>query len=500
MSRCRQLALALLLLSALAVAQNLQEFEKRVTEFTLDNGLHFIVLERHEAPVVSFHTFVNAGSVDDPEGKTGLAHMFEHMAFKGTPDIGSTNWTEEKKALASVEAIYDRVEGEQRKRFKADPAKLEALENELKAAIEKANSFVVPNLYPTLIEENGGVGLNAGTELDSTEYFYNLPANRAELWFLLESQRFLHPVFREFYKERDVVLEERRMRVESSPQGKLMETLLATAFEAHPYQRMPGGWASDITSLRVKDAEAFYRTYYTPSNISIAIVGDIDPKQARTLAERYFGKLASSPLPPLVHTVEPPQEGSKQTQVESPSQPLAFIAYKRPDQYDKDDAALDVMSSLLAGGRTGILYKQMVRDQQIAVAVGAEGTFPGGKYPNLFMFFVAPALGHTIDENVKAMDGILDRFKADVVDPQALARVKTKSRAELVRRLDSNSGLAQLLNSYHVNYGNWRKLFTELDEIDKVTAQDVQRVARQYLTPKHRTAAYTMQPAAEAKP
>jgi predicted Zn-dependent peptidase len=290
------------------------------------------------------------------------------------------------------------------------------------------------------------------------------------------------------------------MRVESSPQGKLMETLLATAFEAHPYQRMPGGWASDITSLRVKDAEAFYRTYYTPGNISIAIVGDIDPKQARTLAEKYFGRLAAAPLPPLVHTVEPPQEGSKRTQVESPSQPLAFIAYKRPDQYDKDDAAIDVMSSLLAGGRTGILYKEMVRDQQIAVAVGAEGTFPGGKYPNLFLFFMAPSLGHTIEENVKVMDGILDRFKAQDVDPQALARVKTKTRAELVRRLDSNSGLAQLLNSYYVNYGNWRRLFTELDETDKVTAQDVQRVARQYLTPKHRTAAYTMQPAPESKP
>jgi predicted Zn-dependent peptidase len=478
------------------MAQDLKEFEKRVTEFTLANGMHFIVLERHQAPVVSFHTYINAGAVDDPEGKTGLAHMFEHMAFKGTDTIGSKNWPEEKKAMAAIEEVYDRLEQERRKGPRADPEKIKALEAEVKEAIEKADSYVVPNLYPTIIEENGGVGLNAFTALDSTQYFYNLPANRIELWFLLESQRFLRPVFREFYKERDVVAEERRMRVESSPQGKLLEELNAAAFAAHPYRRPGAGWASDIQSLRVVDAEQFYKTYYVPGNIAIAIVGDVDPKQARTLAEKYFGRLATGPLPPLVHTTEPQQDGPRQVTVESPAQPFDVIAYKRPDQYDKDDPVFDVVSSVLAGGRTGIIYKEMVRDKQIALAAGAEADLPGSKYANLFVFYAFPTLGHTVAENEKMLDEIIARFKKEKVDADALARVKTKTRAALIRRLDSNSDLAQLLTEYYVAYGDWRKLFTSLDDIDKVTADDVQRVARKYFVNNARTVAFDFQPPA----
>ena len=490
---------AILLLAPLGIpAQDLKEFEKRVTEFTLANGLHFIVLERHAAPVVSFHTYVNAGSVDDPEGKTGLAHMFEHMAFKGTETIGTKNWPEEKRALAAIEDAYDRLDQEQRKGPRADSKKIEALESDAKAAVEKAASYVVPNLYPTIIEENGGVGLNAGTSYDSTEYFYNLPANRVELWFNLESERFLHPVFREFYKERDVVMEERRMRTESSPQGQLFEALMASAFEAHPYRRPPVGWSSDIQNLRVRDAQQFYKTYYVPANITVGIAGDVDPKQIRDLAEKYFGRLPAGPLPPLVHTAEPHQDGPRQSQIESPAQPFDLFAYKRPDQYDKDDPVFDVISSILAGGRTGILYKQMVRDKQISLAAEADESVPGSKYPNLFLFFVVPSLGHTVDENRKSLDEILEHFKNEKVDADTLARVKTKTRASLIRRLDNNAGLAQLLTSYYVNYGDWHKLFTSLDDIDKVTADDVQRVARKYFIPNARTEAFNFQPAPPA--
>src|SRR5581483_11787809 len=230
------------LLPALVFAQSLKDFEKKVTEFTLENGLHFIVIERHEAPVVSFHTYVNVGSVNDPSGETGIAHMFEHMAFKGAHAIGSKNWPEEKKALDAIEAVYDRLDQEKRKGFHSDPKKIEELQNELKAAIEKADSLVEDNEFDRIVESNGGVGLNASTGEDSTNYFYSFPSNKIELWFLLESSRFVRPVFREFYKERDVVREERRMRVESSPQGKLVEAMLSTAYAAHPYRVMPGGW------------------------------------------------------------------------------------------------------------------------------------------------------------------------------------------------------------------------------------------------------------------
>jgi predicted Zn-dependent peptidase len=471
----------------LLAAQSLKEFEKKVTEFTLPNGLHFIICERHEAPVVSFHTYVNAGSVDDPSGKTGLAHMFEHMAFKGTQSIGSLNWPAEKKALDDIEVVYDRYDAERNKGHLADPAKLKQLREALNAAIEKANTFVDENLYPNLIEENGGSGLNASTGEDSTNYFYSLPSNRIELWFLLESSRFIRPVFREFYKERDVVREERRMRTESEPQGKLYEILLGTAFEAHPYKNPAVGWPSDLDDLRVRDAEAFFQKYYTPTNITMSIVGDVNPAEARRFAEKYFSPIVRRPLPPPVITVELPQEGERRADLHFESQPVEMIGYHRPDQYDKDDPVYDVLASILSSGRTGLLYRELVRDKKIALEAGAAAEVPGGKYPNLFVFFVAPNLGKTLAENETALYAVLDKLTKTKVDDATMARVKTKTRAGLIRQLDSNTGLAQALASYHADYGDWRKLFTDVDDIDKVTADDVQRVAKTLFDPLHRT-------------
>ncbi len=484
-----------LLLPCLLAAQSLQDFEKRITEFTLANGLHFIVFERHEAPVVSFHSYVNAGSVDDPSGETGIAHMFEHMAFKGTETIGTKNYGLERQAMDDVERIYDRYDAERNKGLAADPKKVEDLNQQLKAAMEKANSYVVPNAYPQLIEENGGVGLNAGTSEDSTSYFYNFPRNRLELWFLLESQRFYDPVFREFYKERDVVREERRMRVESSPQGMLAEALLATAFAAHPYRNMPGGWASDIENFRLPEAIEFYKKYYVPSNITIGIAGDVDPKECRRLADKYFGILPAGPTPSGPRTVEPVQKGEKRVQVESPAQPFMAIAYKRPNQNDHDDPVFDVLGEVLAGERTGLLYTELVRDKKISLGAFAEPSFPGGKYSNLFLFFLVPNRGHSVEENEQACYQIIEHLKTDKVTDETLNRIKTKMRASLIRRLDSNSGMAGALTSYSVNYGDWRKLFTSIDDINKVTADDVQRVAKQYLTAEARTVAYIVTPA-----
>ncbi len=491
---------SLSLLAASLPAQTLAEFEKKVTEFTLANGLHFILVERHEAPVASFHTYVKAGSIDDPAGQTGLAHMFEHMAFKGTPAIGTKDWTKEKQALDDVEQAYSRLEAERRKDLAADKGKIDDLEARLKAAIENANRYVVPNEYPRIIEENGGVGLNAGTGLESTSYYYNFPSNRAELWFLLESQRFLTPVFREFYKERDVVREERRQRVESDPQGKLAEAALATAFAAHPYRQMPGGWASDIENLRLSSAEAFYKTYYVPGNMIISIVGDIQPAEARRLAEKYFGRLPAGPLPPLVSTVEPKQEGPKRVSVETPSQPILLVAYKRPEETHKDDAVFDVISSILSGGRTGIIYKELVRDRRVALAAGTQPSFPGSKYPNLFLFYSVPSQGQTAEGNEKELYDILEKFKTQKVDAATLKRVKTKARADVIRQLDSNAGLAAQLPRYYAAYGNWRKLFQELEEMDKVTADDVQRVAREYFVESGRTVALMTPPPKPARP
>ena len=482
------------LLAAQSVVELQKSFEKKVTEFTLANGLHFIVIERHEAPVVSFHTYVNVGSVDDPGGETGLAHMFEHMAFKGTSTIGTKNWPAEKAAMDAVELVYDRLDAERNKGPHADPKKMEAISNELAAAMEKADNYVEPNEYDRVVESNGGQDMNASTAEDSTNYFYSFPSNRIELWFLLESSRFLNPVFREFYKERDVVREERRMRTESSSQGKLIEALSATAFAAHPYHNEAIGWASDIEHFRRPDAEKFYKQYYVPANITLGIAGDVNPMEARRLAEKYFGRLVARPLPSQYRTVEPLQEGEKTATVSSPAQPFVIIAYKRPDRHSPDAAPLAVLDAVLSDGRTGIIYKDMVRDKQIALGAGSAAEFPGGKYPSLFLFYVAPSSGHTSEENQKELDRIIQQVKTTKVDDATLQRVKTKLRAGLIRKLDSNAGLASELCSYYVHYGDWRKLFTELDEYNKVTADDVARVANTYLVKEHRTVAYTYVP------
>ena len=480
-------------------AQSLKDFEKKVTTFTLTNGLRFIVIERHNAPVISFHTHVNAGSVDDPSGRSGLAHMFEHMAFKGTTTMGTKNWPLEKKALDNIEIAYDKLEAERNKGFRKDPKRVEQLQEELKRSVSLADELVEPQEYDRIIESNGGVGLNAATSEDNTDYFVSYPANRLELWFLLESERFFNPVYREFYKERDVVREERRMRVESSPQGQLVEGLLASAFAAHPYRVMPGGWASDIEGLRRGDAEAFFKTYYSPSNLTISIAGDANPAQVKQLAEKYFARLPKGPTVPLVRTVEPEQKVERRAPVPSSAQPFLAIAYKRPNRYSPDDVVLDVLSEVLSGGRTGIIYKELVRDQRISLGAAAEASFPGGKYPSLFLLFSVPASGHTIEENEKALLEIVERVKKDKVDDASVQRVKTKLRAGLIQQLASNSGLASTLASYEADYGDWRKLFTALDEYEKITAADVQRVAQKYLVESTRTVAYTFASKEESK-
>ncbi len=484
---------ALALLAPFLAAQNLAEFEKKVGEFTLANGMHFIVIERHQAPVVSFHAHVNAGSVNDPAGQTGLAHMFEHMIGKGTEVIGGHNPEAERKALAEVEDALDAWEAEKRKGDQALPKVAAKLEAQYELAVRAAGIWVVPNQYPALIELNGGVGFNASTAPDFTTYHYSLPSNRIELWFLLQSEWFRRPVFREFYKERDVVLEERRSNIDSSPAGRLEETLLATAFSAHPYRAVTG-WASDIGGLRVPGAEQFHRTYYAPGNITIAIAGDIRLADAKRLADKYFAAIPAGPLPKAPATTEPEQEGERRVAIASTSQPILTVSYKRPDQRHADDPVFDVLAVLLAGGRTGLLYKDLVRDQKLAVDVDVDPAFPGCKYPCLFQVTVVPAVGHRIEENEKALLERIEVIRNEKVDDAALARVKTKVRASVIHQLDGNAGLAAQLAFYHVHYGNWRILFTGLNRINQVSAEDVERVASRYLGARSRTVAHTAPP------
>ncbi len=482
-------ALTLGVVLSAANAQDLASFEKRTTVKVLPNGLTLIVCERPEAPVFSFYTLVDAGSADDPLGDSGLAHMFEHMAFKGTTEIGTTNYPAEKVALAKVEVAYAAYDTELRKRVGQDAAKLANLKKAFQDAQAAAQKYVIPNQFSQIAEQNGAVGINASTAEDSTQYFWSMPSNRLELWAYLESQRIGQPVQREFYKERDVVQEERRMRIDSAPIGRMVEQFLATAYLAHPYGRSGVGWESEISQVNATEAEAFHKKYYVPSNIVIAVVGDLKASETMPVLERYYSKIPAGPKPEPMTTIEPPQFAEKSVVIKEATQPFYLEGYHRPDYRDPDDSVYDAITDIFSNGRTARLYRSLVRDQKIAAAGEGFSGFPGQKFPGLFAVYAVPLPGHTPEEMREAIHKELDRLKNEDISDEELARFKTRAQAELLRGLADNDGLAHQLAEYQTRFGDWRQLFRELDKINAVTKADVRRVANKIFVDSNRTSA-----------
>ena len=478
-----------LALGSLGRAQDLASFEKRTHVKVLPNGLTLIVCERPEAPVFSFYTLVDAGSANDPQGASGLAHMFEHMAFKGTEQIGTTNYLAEKAALEKVEQAYAAYDTEYRKRVGQDPKKLADLKKAFDDAQEAAQKYVIPNLFSEIAEQNGAVNINASTSEDSTQYFWAMPSNRLELWAYLESQRIAQPVQREFYKERDVVQEERRMRVDSSPVGRMVEQFLAAAYTAHPYGRPGVGWESEISQVSATEAEVFHKRYYVPSNIVIAVVGDLKSSEAMPILERYFSKIPDGAKPAAMTTIEPPQFSERSVVIKEATQPFYIEGYHRPDYRDPDDSVYDAITDIFSNGRTARLYRSLVRDQRIAATSEGFSGFPGYKFPGLFAFYAVPLPGHTPDEMRTSIHKELDRLKNEDVSDEELERFKTRARADLLRGLADNDGLAHQLAEYQTRFGDWRQLFRELDKINAVTKADIRRVANKIFVESNRTSA-----------
>jgi len=482
------LGLLVLLVSftQVATAQSLEDFEEKVTEFTLDNGLTFIVIERPVAPVVSFATYVNVGGANEPVGHTGMAHIFEHMAFKGTHSVGTNNWQAEKKVLQKLDNTYQSWLAEKNS-TQPDSARVTKLWNQFENLQEEAGQYVVNNEFSEIIDRNGGTGMNAQTSQDWTRYFYSLPENRLELWFSLEADRFKNPVFREFYKEKEVVREERRSSYESQPVGKLFEEFMTVAYTAHPYGRPTVGWHSDITATTMEDAREFYNTYYVPNNMTIAIAGDVDPQEAKRLAKEYFGNMKEGPTPPPVYTKEPEQRGERRFTIEGQSQPFLLMGYHTVAQDHPDSQALQLLGSVLASGRTSNLYKQLVEEDQTALGFQMLNGIPGTKYETMFAILGVPNQGFSADTLEKSIIKEVERVKNEGVTQEALDRARTNARANLIRSLDSNSGLASALASAENLHGDWRKVFNDIKELKEITVDDLQRVANKYLTKDNRT-------------
>jgi len=487
--RSTRLIVLLMLVATGAAAQDLASFEKRTQMRKLDNGLTVILLERHDAPVFSYATMVNTGSAQEVPGITGLAHMFEHMAFKGSDLVGTSDAAAEQKALARVEETYMAYDRARRAETNRDENRVKELEKAWKDAIAEADKFVVQDEFSQVVSRAGGVGMNAFTSSDATGYFFSMPSNRFELWAFMESERFRNPVFRQFYKERDVVFEERRMRSESSPFGRLLEQFITTAFIAHPYGFPTVGWPSDLQTFSATDALAFAKKYYIPGNMTIAIVGDVNGSEAWPIIEKYFGRLPKAPVAEPLRTVEPRQIAERTVTLHETSQPIYLEGYHRPAATDPDSATYDVISMLMSSGRTSRLYKSLVRDKKIAAQASGINGFPGEKYPNLFTFLAVTTPGHKPDELSEAIRAEVERLKTEDVPAEELSSVKTRVKAGLIRGLSENSGLALQLASYQNLYGDWRELFHEVERIDKVTAADVKRVATATFIDNNRTVA-----------
>jgi predicted Zn-dependent peptidase len=303
----------------------------------------------------------------------------------------------------------------------------------------------------------------------------------------MESNRIGHPVEREFYKERDVVQEERRMRIDSSPTGRLVEQLLATAYVAHPYGRSGVGWESEISQVSATEAEQFHRKYYVPANIVVAVVGDVDAKTAMPMLEKYFSAIPAGPPPEPMTTVEPPQFAEKSVVIHDPTQPFFLEGYHRPDYRDPDDAVYDAISDIFSNGRTGRLYKKLVVEQKIAPFAEGLSGFPGDKFPGLYVFAAVPLPGHTDDEIEASIHKELERLKTEDVSDAELERFKTRAKADKLRGLADNAGLAEQLADYQTKFGDWREMFREIAKIDAVTKADIRRVANKTFTASNRT-------------
>src|SRR6266568_3214507 len=364
---------------------------------------------------------------------------------------------------------------------------IKKLEKAWQDAVQEANQYVIPNEFSEIVERNGGEGLNAFTNDDETGYHYSFPENRLELWAYLESERFIHPVMREFYKERNVVIEERRMRTDSRPIGRLLEQFISAAFQAHPYHRPTIGWLADLNYFSATEAQHFFDNYYVPSNMVVAVVGDVKASEAMPIVEKYFARIPSHAQPDEAATTEPPQNSERRVVLRESSQPVYLEGYHRPDYLDKDDAVYDAIADLMSEGRTSRLYRALVRDKKIAsVSAGFTG-FPGTKYPHLFAFFAFPLPGHTPREIEDAIHVEIERLKKEDITDDDLKMIKTRAKANLVRGLAENEGLAFQLGEAQSRYGDWRESFRQVDRIDKVTKADIRRVANQIFVPTNRT-------------
>jgi predicted Zn-dependent peptidase len=492
------LLLALVLASGPAAAASFppaslpDDIRLPITEHTLKNGMRILVVERREPPTFSAYLRFKVGSVNEVPGQTGLAHLLEHMMFKGTTLFGTTDPEQELPILEQMDAKYLLLRAEQAKARlpggRGDVAAVAALEREIADLEARAKRFIIRNELWEIYRRNGGVRLNASTSREGTQYFVSLPKNRLELWALLESDRIRNPVFREFYTEREVVKEERRQRVDTSPRGQLLEAALATAFVALPYRHPILGWPAELENLTRPQAREFFRTYYAPNNALAVLVGDLDAAEVIQTVERHFGSISAQPIPPPPLLEEPPQHGERRIRVEFPAEPQLLWMYRIPALGHTDMFALSVLGSLLGDGRSSRLHKRLVEEQRLVTSISVGPWFL--RYGGLFLIQATPRAPHSLQEVETAIEQELARIQAEPPSDRELLKVRNQMESSTVRGLMSNGGLASRLGEAWALMGDWRFVFEEPKRIQAVMAGEVMEAAKRYLIPQQRTVAW----------
>jgi len=495
MNRTIRIAFAALCAVSVSAAEKPQI---NVTELTLGNGMKWLLFERHESPTVNAGWVARVGSVNERPGITGISHFFEHMMFKGTTTIGTTDIAADLKLIEEQERLREGLRGElaiMRERLRKgeidDLAKPEnkterykEIEKQFDALVLKQRETIVKDHMDQIYTKNGGEFLNATTSEDWTVYYLRLPSNKLELWAWLESDRLLNPVLREFYSERDVVFEERRMRTDSTPLGKFDEDFNALFWEAHPYQWPVVGWASDIPSYTLQQAKDYFATYYAPNNLTGVLVGDFKVAEVKPLLERYFGRIPRGKTnPPEVVTLEPQQLAERRMNAEAETSPTVRVYWKSVPAVHKDGPPLDILADVLSG-RTGRLYKGLVRGREIANEVSASNSQK--KYGGSFEVEVTVKDGKEPAAVEAAIYEEIDKLQKELVPADELLKVKNQEKANAFRRLVNPTFIMfQLLLGDAI--GDWQQINTYPEKVDAVTAADVQRVAKEYFSKETRT-------------
>lgn len=449
----------------------------RVVRFTLPNGLRVLFYPNKVAPVFTGDVWVKVGGVDERPGMTGIAHFLEHMAFKGTNTVGTHDYGREKVLLDELERLV----------IGAEDQRAALNSNESKEIYKQLEKLWVDNEFSRIYTRAGAEGLNAGTAKDYTSYTVSLPSVAFELWCWMESERLKHPVFRQFYKEREVVQEERRSSYEDNPSGRVYETLLQVSFLSHPNRLPVIGFQSDLKKLTRTEMERFYGTYYRPDNIVLSLAGDLDEGQLRSLIERYFAHLERPGIPlPQVVTVEEPQRGEREATVEYDAEPEFLLGYHKPVYPHPDDAKFALLHSVLGEGRSSILQKTFVLEKRLAASIYTTEA-PGTRYPSLFVIGAVPKKGVSNENLRDAVQRLLEDFSKKGVSQDTLESAKRRVKVGLLKSIDSNGGLAGALGESELLWNDWQEFFKLYADVTNTTNEDLKRLVRDYLKAGNRT-------------